>query len=96
MRSAIHRLEGVSLGGRALGQMVLALQALAGEEAVKRLHVLLHVNEDQEEEVVAELHQHKWFGCVRVGCQTSAGMGKGMARCRHPAHSLVLRTMSLV
>eukprot|EP00983_Pelagomonas_calceolata_P119155 1160573-Pelagomonas_calceolata.AAC.25 len=47
--------------------MVLSLQTLAGEEAVKRLHVLLHVNEDQEEEVVAELHQHKWFGWVLLG-----------------------------
>uniref|UniRef100_A0A7S3VS70 Uncharacterized protein n=1 Tax=Dunaliella tertiolecta TaxID=3047 RepID=A0A7S3VS70_DUNTE len=62
VRTAIHRLEGLSLGGRAVAQMVLSLQTLAGEEAVKRLHVLLHVNEDQEEEVVAELHQHKWFG----------------------------------
>ncbi|KAF5826152.1 hypothetical protein DUNSADRAFT_4543 [Dunaliella salina] len=61
-RNAIHRLEGLSLGGRAIAQMVLSLQALAGEEAVKRLHVLLHVNEDQEEEMVAELQQHKWFG----------------------------------
>ena len=47
--------------------MVMSLRSLTADERsredpVKKLHVLLHVSGDQEEEVVAELHQHKWFG----------------------------------
>jgi len=46
---------------RALGQLVVSLNSIVGK-AVKELHVLLHVNPDQEEDVVGELRRHKWFG----------------------------------
>lgn len=62
MRHTTQRLEGLTLGGRALGQMVMQLSSIAGEDAVKKLHIVLHVNQDQEEDVAAELHKHKWFG----------------------------------
>lgn len=47
-----------------LSQLALSVEALAGKEAVGRLHVVLHVNEEQAEDVAEELHRHHSYGCV--------------------------------
>lgn len=59
---ATDRIEGLSMGGRVLCQLALAVAALAGKEAAGRLTVILHVNDDQEEEVCQELHKHQFYG----------------------------------
>jgi hypothetical protein len=38
------------------------VQALAGKDALEKLHVVLAVSEEQEEEVVEELHERNCYG----------------------------------
>jgi hypothetical protein len=40
------------------------MQALAGKDALEKLHVVLAVSEEQEEEVVEELHERNCYGWV--------------------------------
>lgn len=44
---------------------VSALQELVGKDgkdALERMHVILHVNEEQQEDVLEELHSHSCYG----------------------------------
>ncbi len=54
--------QGPTLGARILCQLVLAVEQLAGPEALATMPVLLHINEEQMEEVVHELWSYKFFG----------------------------------
>jgi hypothetical protein len=55
--------QGPSLGARVLCQLSMAVTALAGPEALSALTVLLHINEEQVDDVVSELWSYKSFGC---------------------------------
>ncbi|GLI58901.1 hypothetical protein VaNZ11_000682 [Volvox africanus] len=59
------RIQGPSLGARILCQLVLAVEHLAGAEAKAVMPVLLHINEEQMEEVVQELWSYRFFGLKR-------------------------------
>ncbi|GLC44162.1 hypothetical protein PLESTB_000901400 [Pleodorina starrii] len=59
------RIQGPSLGARILCQLVLAVEQLAGPEAKGVMPVLLHINEEQMEEVVQELWSYRFFGLKR-------------------------------
>lgn len=61
-QSTTDRIEGLPLGGRMLSQLVLAVTALGGADAVSKLHVVLHINEEQESEVMTDLWMHKFYG----------------------------------
>ncbi|GIL65186.1 hypothetical protein Vafri_18968 [Volvox africanus] len=63
--SGTFRLEGLSLGCRYIAALVMALDGLAGQEAVKRLPLILVVNEDQQDEVIHQLCSYKFFGLSR-------------------------------
>jgi hypothetical protein len=60
------RIEGLSFCGRALCELALAVQEVAGTAAVDKLHVILHVNEEHEQEVVDELHSRNCYGLNRA------------------------------
>ncbi|KAL6752576.1 hypothetical protein V8C86DRAFT_2751570 [Haematococcus lacustris] len=59
------RIEGLSLGGRILSQLALAVTSAVGPEALARLHVLLCINPQQQEEVVEELCARHYYGLKR-------------------------------
>ncbi|KXZ49931.1 hypothetical protein GPECTOR_19g382 [Gonium pectorale] len=59
------RIQGPTLGARILCQLALAVQEAAGSEALAVTPVLLHINEDQVEEVVQELWSYRFFGLKR-------------------------------
>ncbi|GIM10888.1 hypothetical protein Vretimale_14497 [Volvox reticuliferus] len=63
--SGTFRLEGLPLGCRYIASLVLTLEGLAGQEAVKRLPLILVVNEDQQDEVIHQLCRYKFFGIPR-------------------------------
>ncbi len=54
------------MGARVMCQLVLSVQQLAGQEALDKLPVLLHINEEQVDEVMRELWSYSFFGCVCV------------------------------
>ncbi|GLI60502.1 hypothetical protein VaNZ11_002665 [Volvox africanus] len=56
------RVRAVHLGPRLLMALVLAVEALAGPEAVAKLVVVLHINDSQQAEVVRELRFRKYCG----------------------------------
>eukprot|EP00198_Chlamydomonas_reinhardtii_P001560 XP_001690896.1 predicted protein [Chlamydomonas reinhardtii] len=59
------RIQGPTLGARILCQLALAVQHLAGPEAMAVMPVLLHITEEQMEEVVQELWSYRFFGLKR-------------------------------
>jgi hypothetical protein len=61
------RIEGMTLCGRALCSLALAAREAAGADAVERLVVVLHLSEDQAEDVMEELHVRRCYGCVCGG-----------------------------
>lgn len=54
--------QGLSLGGRVLVNLVLGIRAMAGDDALDRCSLLLHVNEAQQEDVFKELWVYEFFG----------------------------------
>lgn len=60
-----ERLEGLSMGGRALTQLRAAVEGAAGPEAAAALTVVLHVNDGQREAVVRELAARRLYGIRR-------------------------------
>ncbi|GIL55497.1 hypothetical protein Vafri_11071, partial [Volvox africanus] len=56
------RVRSVHLGPRLLMALVVAVEALAGPEAVAKLVVVLHINDSQQAEVVRELRFRKYCG----------------------------------
>lgn len=61
-----ERIDGLSLGGRQLLALRLAVEKLAGSEAVSKMTVLLHLAEEMEEPVLAELRAHNLYGSVSL------------------------------
>eukprot|EP00198_Chlamydomonas_reinhardtii_P011187 XP_001700524.1 predicted protein [Chlamydomonas reinhardtii] len=59
------RLDAVPLGCRYVANLVLAVEAAAGREAVARLPLVLVVSEDQQDEVVRQLWGFRFFGIRR-------------------------------
>ncbi|EFJ50592.1 hypothetical protein VOLCADRAFT_116765 [Volvox carteri f. nagariensis] len=57
-----ERIEGVSLGARVLQQLVLAVESLAGRDAVPKLTVVLAINDDQRNAVVADIIRTRSYG----------------------------------
>ena len=57
-----ERIDGLSVGGRQLMALRLAVEKLAGAEAVGKLTVLLHLAEEMEEPVLADLRAHNLYG----------------------------------
>lgn len=57
-----ERIDGLSIGGRQLMALRLSVEKLAGIEAVGKVTVLLHVAEDMEEPVLADLRAHHLYG----------------------------------
>lgn len=57
-----ERIDGLSLGGRQLLALRLAVEKLAGSEAVSKMTVLLHLAEEMEEPVLADLRAHNLYG----------------------------------
>lgn len=58
--------RGYSLQARTLAQLVVAMMDTAGKEAVDKLKVLLHVNEEQQDDAIKELWDNKFLGWVVV------------------------------
>ncbi|KAG2424565.1 hypothetical protein HXX76_014445 [Chlamydomonas incerta] len=56
------RIRAVHMGPRLLMALVMAVEAVAGPEAVARLPVVLHCNEDQRADVIADLRFRKFCG----------------------------------
>ncbi|KAG2494533.1 hypothetical protein HYH03_007300 [Edaphochlamys debaryana] len=59
------RIQGPTMGARILCELALAVEGLAGSEALALMPILLHINEEQMEEVVQELWSYKFFGLKR-------------------------------
>lgn len=59
-----ERIDGLSIGGRQLLALRLAVEKLAGSEAVGKMTVLLHLAEEMEEPVLADLRAHNLYGCA--------------------------------
>ena len=59
-----ERIDGLSIGGRQLLALRLAVEKLAGSEAVSKMTVLLHLAEEMEEPVLADLRAHNLYGCA--------------------------------
>ena len=57
-----ERIDGLSIGGRQLLALRLAVEKLAGAEAVSKMTVLLHLAEEMEEPVLADLRAHNLYG----------------------------------
>ncbi|KAG2494492.1 hypothetical protein HYH03_007261 [Edaphochlamys debaryana] len=57
-----ERIEGVPLGARCLQQLVLAVEGLAGKDAVPKLVVVLAINDDQRNAVVADIIRARSYG----------------------------------
>ncbi len=57
-------MDHVSLGCRVVASLVLAVEAAAGRGAVSRLPLVLVVSEEQQDEVVRQLWEYKFFGWV--------------------------------
>ncbi|GAX74160.1 hypothetical protein CEUSTIGMA_g1609.t1 [Chlamydomonas eustigma] len=56
------RIEGVSLGARVMCNLVQQVTEVGGEEALSKLCVVLHMNEDQEAEITSELVHRSFYG----------------------------------
>jgi hypothetical protein len=50
------------MGARLLFSLIGTIEALAGAEATKNVVILLHCNEEQENDVVAELQARNFCG----------------------------------
>ncbi|KAG2492163.1 hypothetical protein HYH03_009654 [Edaphochlamys debaryana] len=59
------RLDAIPLGCRVLASLVLAVEALAGRDAIAHLPLVLAVSEDQQDEVVRQLWGFRFFGIPR-------------------------------
>jgi hypothetical protein len=57
-----ERIDGLSIGGRQLLALRLAVEKLAGPEAVAKMTLLLHLAEEMEEPVLADLRAHNLYG----------------------------------
>jgi hypothetical protein len=57
-----ERIDGLSIGGRQLLALRLAVEKLAGPEAVGKMTLLLHLAEEMEEPVLADLRAHNLYG----------------------------------
>ncbi len=77
--ASLEHVEGVTMGARMLLSLVGAVEELAGVEAVAKLHVVLHCNDEQEEAVVADLRGKNFFGLSRENVVV-------VVECRKPAH----------
>ncbi|KAL3141324.1 hypothetical protein ABBQ32_004910 [Trebouxia sp. C0010 RCD-2024] len=60
-----ERIDGLSIGGRQLLALRLAVEKLAGSEAVGKMTLLLHLAEEMEEPVLADLRAHNLYGFDR-------------------------------
>ncbi|KAL0038273.1 hypothetical protein WJX77_000069 [Trebouxia sp. C0004] len=60
-----ERIDGLSIGARQLLALRLAVEKLAGAEAVAKMTVLLHLAEEMEEPVLADLRAHNLYGFDR-------------------------------
>lgn len=56
------RLKGLSLGARLVAQLVLCISDLAGPLAVASQILILHITDEQEEELVRSLWDYNFFG----------------------------------
>ena len=58
----MERVRDVPMGARLLFSLIGTIEALAGAEATKNVVILLHCNEEQENDVVAELQARNFCG----------------------------------
>ncbi|GAX80160.1 hypothetical protein CEUSTIGMA_g7598.t1 [Chlamydomonas eustigma] len=65
MMPAGDRIQGVGLGSRVLCNLVQQATSLVGKDALQLIHVVLHLTEDQEEEVTQELWEREFYGLNR-------------------------------
>ncbi|GAX77901.1 hypothetical protein CEUSTIGMA_g5343.t1 [Chlamydomonas eustigma] len=63
--SSVEHVEGMPLGPRAMLSIVNAVEELGGTEAVDNLMIVLHCNNEQEEDVIATLRARNCFGLKR-------------------------------
>lgn len=56
------RLKGLSLGARLVAQLVLCIMDLAGSQAIASQVLILHITDEQEEELVRSLWDYNFFG----------------------------------
>lgn len=72
-RGLLHNrscVKGFSLQTRVLAQLALALSDAGGPDALESTHIVLSINDDQQEEVVRTLWDYKFYGA-------SGGQGGG-------------------
>ena len=65
-----ERIDGLTIGGRQLLALRQAVEKLAGPEAVAKMPLLLHVAEEMEEPVLADLRARNLYGSVTTLSQT--------------------------
>lgn len=58
-------IRGYSYQSRALGQLALSIVEAGGKEALAGTHIVLSINDDQQEDVTRELWDHKFYGFDR-------------------------------
>ncbi|GAX84468.1 hypothetical protein CEUSTIGMA_g11888.t1 [Chlamydomonas eustigma] len=63
--ASLERVQGVPMGPRLLMSLVNSVEALAGAEAVKKLCVVLHCNEEQEDGLVEDIKIRRFCGLER-------------------------------
>ena len=59
-----ERIDGLTIGGRQLLALRQAVEKLAGPEAVAKMPLLLHLAEEMEEPVLADLRARNLYGSV--------------------------------
>jgi len=57
--------RGYSWQTRVLGQLALAVQGQGGKDALEAIHLILHMNDEQQEDVTRQLWDHKFYGFKR-------------------------------
>ena len=58
------KIKGITMGSRLVVALAQAVEAVGGAEAVQHLHIVLHCNEIQENDVVEDLLACNFCGCV--------------------------------
>ena len=63
--ASLERVEGVCMGVRLLLSLVMNIEALAGSEAVKKLHLIINCVSKQQERLIADLTSWNFCGLER-------------------------------
>lgn len=63
--ASLERVQGVGMGMRMLASLVINAEALAGPEAIKKLHLIINCISEQESRIIADLQAWGFCGLAR-------------------------------